>query len=48
MLVPSTFTGWYRKMMIKAEIVSEMMRSRNHTENMGTVRERNEELVTGC
>src|SRR5665811_21361 len=31
MLVPSTFTGWYRKMMIKAEIASEIIRSRIHT-----------------
>src|SRR5579864_6290809 len=33
MLVPSTFTGWYRKMMMKAEIASEMMRSRTQTTN---------------
>src|ERR1700726_4093626 len=31
MLVPSTFTGWYRKMMMKAEIAREMMRSRTQT-----------------
>ena len=31
MLVPSTFTGWYRKMMMKAEIASEMIRSRTQT-----------------
>src|SRR5436309_2047173 len=29
MLVPSTFTGWYRKMMMKAEIASEINRSRS-------------------
>jgi len=31
MLVPSTFTGWYKKMMMKAEIASEMIRSRTQT-----------------
>ena len=31
MLVPSTFTGWYRKIMMKAEIASEMIRSRTQT-----------------
>src|ERR1700730_17129876 len=31
MLVPSTFTGWYRKMMMKAEIAREMTRSRTQT-----------------
>ncbi len=31
MLVPSTFTGWYKNMMIKAEIASEMIRSRTQT-----------------
>lgn len=40
MLVPSTFTGWYRKMMMKAEISSEMMRSRSQTEMRGTPRGR--------
>ena len=38
MLVPSTFTGWYRKIMMKAEIASETTRSRNHTESTGKVR----------
>ena len=33
MLVPSTFTGWYRKMMMKAEMAREMMRSRSQTPN---------------
>src|SRR6202011_2105838 len=33
MLVPSTFTGWYRKMMMKQEIASEMIRSRSQTDN---------------
>src|ERR1700691_77073 len=28
MLVPSTFTGWYRKIMMNAEIASETSRSR--------------------
>src|ERR1700676_1808679 len=31
MLVPSTFTGWYRKMMMKAEIAREITRSRTQT-----------------
>src|ERR1700686_1390309 len=31
MLVPSTFTGWYRKMMMNAEIARKMMRSRTQT-----------------
>src|SRR4029077_15051086 len=39
MLVPSTFTGWYRKTMMKAEIASEMMRSRTQTESTGIVRD---------
>ena len=35
--------------MIKAEIVSEMIKSRSHTENIGTARERKEGVVvTGC
>src|SRR5437016_4429514 len=38
MLVPSTFTGWYRKMMMNAEIASEMMRSRSHTASTGVLR----------
>src|SRR5437016_10209884 len=38
MLVPSTFTGWYRKMMMKAEIASDMNRSRNQTARIGNVR----------
>src|SRR5437588_11733459 len=38
MLVPSTFTGWYRKMMMKAEIANEMTRSRNQTASTGTPR----------
>src|ERR1700747_491953 len=38
MLVPSTLTGWYRKMMMKAEIVNEMIRSRSQTASMGTLR----------
>jgi len=29
MLVPSTFTGWYRKMMKNAETASEMITSRS-------------------
>src|SRR4029077_655332 len=32
-LVPSTFTGWYKKMMMNAEIAREMTRSRSHTPN---------------
>src|SRR5512135_1717656 len=35
MLVPSTFTGWYRKMMMKAEMASEITRSRTHAESKG-------------
>ena len=31
MLVPSTFTGWYKKMMMKAEMAREMTRSRSQT-----------------
>src|SRR5580700_6068604 len=31
MLVPSTFTGWYRKIMMNAEIAREMTRSRSQT-----------------
>src|ERR1700739_2610615 len=31
MLVPSTFTGWYRKMMMNADMAREMIRSRSHT-----------------
>src|ERR1700747_788760 len=31
MLVPSTFTGWYRKIMMNAEIAKAMIRSRSHT-----------------
>src|SRR5579864_6096849 len=38
MLVPSTFTGWYRKMIMNAEIASEMMRSRSHTASTGVLR----------
>jgi hypothetical protein len=38
MLVPSTFTGWYRKMMMKAEIASEITKSRSHTASTGTLR----------
>ncbi len=37
MLVPSTFTGWYRKMMMNAEIASEMTRSRTQTPKDGAV-----------
>jgi len=33
MLVPSTFTGWYKKMMMKQEMASEMIRSRNQTDS---------------
>src|SRR5579863_443065 len=33
MLVPSTFTGWYKKTMMKQEIASEMIRSRSHTDS---------------
>ena len=40
MLVPSTFTGWYRKIMMKAEIASEMIRSRSQTESTGKVARR--------
>jgi len=29
MLVPSTFTGWYKKMMMNAEMAREMTRSRS-------------------
>ena len=32
MLVPSTFTGWYRKMMKNAETTSEIRMSRTHPE----------------
>ena len=38
MLVPSTFTGWYRKMMMNAEIASEMIKSRSQTESIGQAR----------
>jgi hypothetical protein len=38
MLVPSTFTGWYKKIMMKAEIANEMTRSRSHTAKTGTLR----------
>src|SRR5450755_3213721 len=38
MLVPSTFTGWYRKIIMNAEIASEMKRSRSQTESTGKVR----------
>jgi len=31
MLVPSTFTGWYKKMMMNAEMAREMTRSRSQT-----------------
>src|SRR4051812_31517206 len=40
MLVPSTFTGWYKKMMMKAEIAREMMRSLTQTPSTGTTLER--------
>ena len=33
MLVPSTLTGWYRKMMMKQEMASEMIKSRNQTDS---------------
>ena len=33
MLVPSTLTGWYRKTMMKAEMASEMIRSRTQAAN---------------
>ena len=35
MLVPSTFTGWYKKIMIKAEIAREMIKSRSQTDRIG-------------
>jgi len=35
MLVPSTLTGWYKKIMMNAEIASEMTRSRSQTEKTG-------------
>ena len=39
MLVPSTFTGWYRKIMMNAEMASEMIKSRSQTESTGKVRD---------
>ena len=38
MLVPSTFTGWYKKMMMKAEMASETSRSRAQTAITGSGR----------
>src|ERR1700745_1902858 len=38
MLVPSTFTGWYRKTMVNARIPREVIRSRSHTANTGAAR----------
>src|SRR4249919_3705057 len=38
MLVPSTFTGWYRKTMMKAEMAREITRSRNQTASTGVLR----------
>lgn len=38
MLVPSTFTGWYRKMMMKAEMARETSRSRAQTAITGRER----------
>jgi hypothetical protein len=38
MLVPSTFTGWYRKIMMKAEMASETKRSRAQTATTGRER----------
>ena len=45
MLVPSTFTGWYRKMMMKQEIASEMIRSRSQTDR--TIA-RDGAVIEGC
>src|SRR5437870_8912345 len=38
MLVPSTLTGWYKKIMMNAEIASDMTRSRSQTEKTGKPR----------
>src|SRR5580765_7876312 len=38
MLVPSTFTGWYRKTMMNAEMAREITRSRNQTASTGVLR----------
>src|SRR5438445_10900193 len=39
MLVPSTFTGWYRKMMMKPEIPSDKIKSLNQTMSNGNARD---------
>src|SRR5690242_19400530 len=49
MLVPSTFTGWYRKMIIKADMPREITRSRTQlviTGRRAPPREGEEEVVT--
>src|SRR6185312_12898584 len=45
MLVPSTFTGWYKNTMTNAEIASEMTRSRIHDDKRF---ERRPPLGAGC
>src|SRR5450755_137879 len=52
MLVPSTFTGWYRKTMKNADTASEIRMSRTHLANTGRMRPRAVRLsnsgVGGC
>src|ERR1700737_3198487 len=47
MLVPSTFTGWYRKMIIKAEIPREIDKSRSQIDTTGLAGERRTPAAAG-